>query len=75
MEEEGEVAVERVGDVGQSWLTRRRRSGEDIGSLPPRPVDPGDLTWWRLSDQLEQGDATLLCKRRETGNEDLESDD
>ena len=66
VEKDGEVAVEWVGDVGQSRLARHRRGGEGIGGLPSRPVDPGDLTRWRVSYQLEQGDTTLLCKRKKT---------
>ncbi len=50
VEDEGEVAVERVGDVGQSRLARHSRRGEGIGGLPPRPVAPCDLIWWRVSD-------------------------
>lgn len=50
VEDEGEVAVERVGDVGQSRLARHRRRGEDVSGLPPRPVGPGDRIWWRVSD-------------------------
>lgn len=63
MEEEGEVAVERVGDVGQSQLARHRRGGENVGGPALRPVDPGDLIRGRVSDQLEQRDAALFCKK------------
>lgn len=61
VEDEGEVAVERVGHVGQGRLARHRRRGEDEGGLAPRPVDPGDVIRRRVSDQLKQRDATLCC--------------
>lgn len=70
VEEEGEVAVERVGDVGQSRLARHCSRGEDVYSLTPRPICLGDLIRRRVSDQLEQRDATLLCG----GGKDTESD-
>lgn len=50
VEDEGEVAVERVGDVGQGRLACRRRSSEVVGGIPPRTVVLGDLTGWRVSD-------------------------
>lgn len=54
VEEEGEVAVERVGDVGQSRLARHCCRGEDVHSFTTRPKNLGDLIWWRVSNQLEQ---------------------
>lgn len=64
VKDEGEVAVERVGDVGQGRLARPRRSGEGVAGVPPRPVVLGDLLRRGVSDQLEQRDAALGCGGR-----------
>lgn len=60
VEEEGEVAVERVGDVAESRLARHCIRGEDVDSLTPRPIILGDPVRWGVSDQLEQRGATLV---------------
>lgn len=60
VEDQGEMAVEGVGDVGQSQLTGRRISIETEADLPPRPVGPVEPRP-QVSDQLEQRDAALSC--------------
>lgn len=63
VEDEGEVAEERVGDVGQSRLARHCRRGEGVGDLPPRTIGPGDLIRWGVADELDQRDAALRCRK------------
>lgn len=55
------MAVERVGDVGQSRLTGQGFGSEAEADLPPRPGRPVELGRRRVSDQLEQRDAALSC--------------
>lgn len=43
MEEEGEVAVERAGDMDQGSLARDHRRSEPIGRLPIWPIGGGEL--------------------------------
>lgn len=55
------MAVERVGDVGQSRLTGQGFGSEAEADLPPQPGRPVELGRRRVSDQLEQRDAALSC--------------
>lgn len=65
MEEEGEMAVKRAGDEGQSRLTRHRRRGEDVGRLPSRSERSGDLIRQWVTDELEERKTTSSCKKTE----------
>lgn len=61
VEDQGEVAVERVGHVGQRRLTRHGFGTEAEAELPPQPGGPVELGRRRVSDQLEQRDAAFSC--------------
>lgn len=64
VEEQREMAIERIGDVNQGRLTRRRRRAEGVNLFPPRSQDPGDLLRRGVSQQLLQRHAALLGPRR-----------
>lgn len=63
MEEEGEMAVKRVGDEGQSGLSRHRRRREDVGGLPSGSKCPGDRIRQRVANELEERKTTSSCKK------------
>lgn len=62
MKDEGEVAVEGVGDVGIGQLTRCRRRGEQEGFPALRAVGLCDPIGRRVSNQLLQRDISLHCR-------------
>lgn len=62
IEDEGEVAVEGVGHVGQRRLTRQGFAVETEADLTPQTQRPVDLGRGRVSDQLEQRDAAFSCQ-------------
>lgn len=52
VEDEGEVSVERIRQVGASQLARVCIGAEDVAGAVVVPVDLGDLTWRGIPDQL-----------------------
>lgn len=50
--------------MGTGQLTRVGIRAKDKGGAVVGPVDPGDLIWRRIPDQLEQGDSTVFWPLR-----------
>lgn len=54
VEDEGEVSVERIGEVGLRQLTRVGVGAKDVAGGVVRSEDSSDLIWRRISNQLQQ---------------------
>lgn len=50
--------------MGAGQLARVGIGAKDVAGAVVGPVDPGDLTWRRIPDQLQQGDPTVFWPLR-----------
>lgn len=67
-EDEGEVPVEGVGEVGTCQLARGGLWPEQVGGAVVRAIHLQDLLWRRIADQLQQRHTAVFWKTQ-TGSQ------